>query len=69
MSMRDHPDIERAMRTWHGLPQRGGVVCCPICGEELFLDDRLYRAMGMTVGCSNCVKWERVDEFLEAVAG
>ena len=43
------------------------TVICPICGEELTLDDCVYiNAEKEVIGCSQCVKIVGVERFDKA---
>lgn len=61
--MRDHPDIERLMRT--GETGRGIYPMCPICGSEC---ETIYRdRMGSCVGCDECLTKHDAWEDREAM--
>ena len=43
-------------------PEEKGVrVFCPICGEELHMDDELFVSRGDVIGCTHCT--ERVEWY------
>lgn len=57
MLERDHPDIERAMRTGFASKEIAPIFC-PVCGEELAYDDTLIvrEDDGEVLGCHACTK-------------
>lgn len=62
--MRDHPDIERLMRT--GESGTGRYPRCPVCGSEC---EKIYRdKAGVLVGCDECMSVHDAWEDEEAMA-
>lgn len=62
---RDHPIIERMERT--GRPRRDESIYCPVCGEELTVEDVLYvrRDDGEILGCRYCTKRKNAKHAIE----
>ena len=54
--MRDHPDIEAALRTGYPPGKGEGGWKCPVCGEELGPDDSVYMNWREVIGCRFCVE-------------
>ncbi len=69
MLERDHPDIERAMRTGFASATLEPLYC-PVCGEEVSYDDNLIvRADdGEVLGCPRCTKRRNALRVLEEIA-
>lgn len=66
MLERDHPDIERAMRTGFA-SAKSDLPRCPECGEELTIDDWVFVRDGEVLGCEYCVE-RRNSDVLEETA-
>ena len=60
----DHPDIAAAMRTGYPRGKTVRMRCCPMCGEELTLEEIIYiNANGEAIGCETCVRVINSEEY------
>lgn len=60
--MFDHPVITRVMLT--GYPEDVKEYYCPVCGEELGAEEKVYKAGGEIIGCCHCIDVEDAGEAL-----
>lgn len=58
----DHPVIARVMMT--GYPEAVKEYFCPVCGEELGANERVFKAGGEIIGCCHCIDVEDAGEAL-----
>ena len=58
----DHPDIARVLRD--------GVDCnckyrCPVCGEDLAYDAKVYMNWREVIGCEHCIETKDAGDVWE----
>ena len=63
--MRDHPDIEAALRTGYPAGHRASKRVCPVCGEDLNPGDTVYENWREVIGCQHCIDAKEAQEVWE----